>query len=338
MASAKTQKEEKNIVKLLKEFNLEELSPRLFIYGKENLLKKQFVDKIKEHTKNDFHFVWGDDINLKLLDEIFASSSLFSAGDTVVIWNVDAFISNLNQQEKKDFIKLVEKISSPNRLVLVSMKEKLLVKEPYKSITSLSEIIHSPNLTPKAFAVSIKKKIEREGKQINDETLKYLVSKLKNDLYYAKQEIEKLLIYTNEKDQITKEDIDAVVIPKIEENVFAFVDRFFTKDKNALKIYMDLIETSHHPFEIQSLILTQANKILTYKTMLKQGKNEHQIFSEMKVNHPAQKATIKKLAKFTTENELIDLIKEMYELEQKQKIFYEDINETSINFIAKRVI
>ncbi len=335
---AKVNNSEQNIIKIIKNFDINQISPKVLIYGKENLLKKQFVDKIKQSSDGDVHFLWGDETSFKELKEIFGSSSLFSKGNVVVIWNFDSFVSSLDKSEYKNFVQFIENINLPDRIILVSLKEKLPAKEPIKSLIKIVDVINSPALTPSAFAASIKKKIEREGKSIDDETLKYLFSKLKNNLYYAKQEIEKLLIYTKDKKEITKEDVDTVVIPKVEENVFAFVDRFFKKDKNAVKIFKNLIETTHHPFEIQSLILTQANKLLMYKTLLEQGKHPDAIFSQMKVSHPAQKASIQKLSAFLSKEELIDLIKELYQLEIEQKVYYEDLNQSSLNFISKRVL
>ncbi len=335
---AKVNSSEKNAVKLIKSFNIQEISPKVFIYGKENLLKRQIVDKIRQATDGDVHFLWGDETSFKELKEIFASSSLFSKGNIVIIWNIDALISTINKNDYKNFLEFIKNINLPDRIVLVSLKDKIPAKEPFKSLIKIVEIIHSPSLTPSAFAASIKKKIEKEGKSIDDETLKYLFSKLKNDLYYAKQEIEKLLIYTKDKKKITKEDIDNIVIPKIEENVFAFIDRFFKKDKKAVEIFKNLMETTHHPFEIQSLILTQANKLLLFKTLLEQGKTPDAIFSQMKIMYPPQKATIQKLSAVLTKEELIDLIKELYKLEIEQKVYYEDLKQTSLNFIAKRVL
>ncbi len=335
---AKVNNSEKSIIKIIKNFDIEEIPAKVFIYGKENLLKKQFIDKIRQTTEGDSHFLWGDETSYKELKEIFASSSLFSKGNVVILWNVDSFVSNLGKSEHKSFIQFIENIKLPDRIILVSLKEKIPSKEPFKSLLKIVEVINSPALTPSAFATSLKKKIEREGKSIDDEALKYLFYKLKNDLYYAKQEVEKLLIYTKDKKEITKEDIDAVVIPKVEENVFAFIDRFFKKDKKAVEIFKNLIETTHHPFEIQALILTQANKLLLFKTLLEQGKNPEAIFSQMRIMYPPQKASIRKMSAMLTKEELIDLIKELYKLEIEQKVHYEDLNQTSLNFIAKRVL
>lgn len=327
---------EKSIVQLIKNFDLKELQPVVLVYGSEDFLKKQLVDKLKE--KVDVYIFWGDETTYSQVKEVFASSSLFSEGNTAVIFDFDAFLSKISKDEQKQLINLVKNFSLPDRLFLISNKEKLPAKEPYKTIKSVADIVVSQKLTPKAFAISIKKKLEREGKEIDDETLKYLVSKLKNDLWYAKQEIEKLLLYASDKKQITKEDIDAAINPKIEENVFVFLDKFFAKDKDAVRIFRQLIETTHHPFEIQSLLLGQINRLLLFRTYIEKGKPTETAFSLMNVKHPAMKGSIQKQASKTTTQELIQLIKDLYQLEKDQKINYLDINGSLEEFILKRVL
>ena len=329
------QQKEKSIVKVIKDFHFEDLDTVNLVYGKENFLKKQLIEKIKDQTETNFHFFWGDELTLEKLNEVFAGSSLFSEGEIAVIWDFDQFLSKLGKTQIQQFMELVEKLNLPNRLILVSLKEKIPKKEPYKTILEKAQIFTAPSISSKAFMVSVKKKIEREGIEIDDDTLLYLLSKLKNDLYYAKQEVEKLIILTKTKGKITKEDVDAVVFPKVEENVFSFIDKFIKREKDALKIFKDLVSTTHHPFEIQSLILTYLNRILLFKTLREQGIGEDMIFSKLGVNHPFMKTTLKKLAGFVEKEEIITLIKELYNLEIKQKVYFEDPYKSSEEFVVK---
>ena len=52
---AKVKNSEQNIIKIIKSFDVEKINPKILIYGKENLLKKQFVDRIKQSANADFH-------------------------------------------------------------------------------------------------------------------------------------------------------------------------------------------------------------------------------------------------------------------------------------------
>ncbi len=326
---------EKSIIQLIKNFDPKQLKPVVLIYGSEDFLKKQFVDRLKEKSK--VHILWGDEAGFVNLKDIFSSSALFSKGNTAVLFDFDAFLTKLNKDELKKLTEFLKKITKPDRLILVSKKEKLPAKEPFKTIKDLADIIVSNRLTPKAFMISLKNKIEKNGKKIDEQTLKHLSSKLKNDLWYAKQEVEKLLIYASDKEIITKEDVDLVVTPKIDENIFLFLDRFFEKNPQALKMLKDLIDTSHHPFEVQSLILNQINRLLIFKTLTQKGSPPDKVLDQMKIKHPAVRGTLKKQASKVKTEDLVDMIKDLYETEKKQKVEYMDIFETFEEFVAKWV-
>ncbi|NPA51834.1 MAG: DNA polymerase III subunit delta [Aquificae bacterium] len=326
---------EQNLIKLIKNFNIEDLDTINLVYGKENFLKKQLVEKIKTQKNSGFHFFWGDDLQIPQLKDVFSNSSLFSSGDIVIIWDINQFIQKLSKKQLEEFLELLNTVTPPDKLVLVSLQEKIPKKEPYKTILEKANIYTAPSLSSKAFMVSVKKKIEKEGLKIDDDTLLYLLSKLKKDLYHAKQEIEKLIIYTKEKKSIEKTDIDQIVYPKIEENVFSFIDKFFKKEEEVLEIFQALIQTSHHPFEIQSMILTYANRLLMIKTMQKQNIPHENIFQKLGINHPFMKTNLKKLAQNLEENQLIDLIRELYELEIKQKVRFEEPSTSFEEFLIK---
>ncbi|WP_457624091.1 DNA polymerase III subunit delta [Persephonella sp.] len=327
---------EKSIVQLIKSFNPDSLKPVVLVYGGEEFLKKQLVEKIK--AAGEIHILWGDELTYPQLKEVFSSSSLFSEGNTAVILFFEAFVSKLSKEEIKDFGEFVKNIALPDRLFLFLKGEKIPAREPFKSLKGNADVVISAPLTPKAFYISVKNKIEKAGKKIDEDTLKYLVGKLKNDLYYAKQEIEKLLTYIGDKGTVEKEDVNAVVVPEPRENVFTFLDRFFAKDISALRIYRQLVNSTHHPFEIQSLLLGQINRLLLFKTLLEKGKSPEAAFSQMNVKHPAMKGSIQKQASYVTKRQLVDMIKELYTLEKEQKVNFADVYKSSEEFILKRVL
>ncbi len=329
---------EKNIVQLIKNKEIESLSPVSIIYGNENLLKKQFIELLKEKSDKDIHIYWGDEIDLKQLKEVFSSGSLFSNANIAVIYNTELFLENLSKKELERFYGFIEKLkASNNNIIFILNKDKIPSKEPYKTLVKFSEIIVSNKLTPKAFFISLKKKIEGSGKSIDDDTLKYLASKLKNSLEYAKQEVEKLLLYVDNKGKIEKEDIDKVITPRIEENIFSFLTLFFTKDKKSIDSIENILETGYHPFEVQSLILSYVNKALLVYSYKNNGYSLDKAFEKVGIKHPAQKGTFQKILSVRTQDDLINLLKDLYALEINQKLYFEDIEKKLKEFILEEV-
>lgn len=329
---------EKNIVQIIKNKEIDDLSPVTLVYGTENLLKKQLVEIIKEKTEKDIHIFWGDELDLKHLAEVFSSSSLFSTGNIAVVFDAELFLEKFSKKDLEKFFSLIDTVKNgKDNLIFILNKEKIPSKEPYKTLVKNSDIIVSNKLTPKAFLISLKKKIENSGKSIDDETLKYLASKLKNSLEYAKQEVEKLLLYTKDKEKIEKEDIDAVITPKIEENIFSFITSFFSKDKNSITSLENLFETGYHPFEIQSLILSYTNKALLVYHYRNSGYSIDKAFEKVGIKHPAQKGTFKKILSSRSKEELIDMVKDLYNLEISQKMYFEDIEKKLKEFILEKI-
>ncbi|RMB00274.1 DNA polymerase III subunit delta, partial [Hydrogenothermus marinus] len=183
--------------------------------------------------------------------------------------------------------------------------------------------------------LSVYKKLEKSGKKISVENLKYLTSKLPNNLYTAKYELEKLLTYTAEKEEIQKEDIDAVIVGKPETNIFVFQNQFLNKDIKCLKTLRILIENGQHPFEIQSFLLNLLNKILIFKTLIKNEIPKSEAFAKMKITYKPQMKVIENAAMLWSEEEIIKAIKELYETEISQKIYFEDIQKNLEEFILK---
>jgi len=315
--------EVKSLAKLIKSPDIDNLKNLIFIYGKEDFLKSQIVKVLKEKYK-DINTLWGDETDLKYLLSFFSSSSLFSSKTIVILRNFESFIKNLKKDELKNFLNFCINIPQDDKLILISELDKLPSKEPYKTIKNCGDLFFATKLSEKAFLSSLKKKFISEGIQISDELIIYIGNLLKNDLFYTKNEVEKLILYAKDKKEITKEDIDKIINPKIEENIFSFLNLLFTKNPDTVKTLRNLFETGYHPFEIQSLILFQTNKLLLYKTF-KNKKPEKTIFAELGLKFPFQIKQLKEQDKKVSKEELISLVKDLYSLEIKQKVYYQDI-------------
>lgn len=319
---------------LVKDFKLEQLNPVVIIYGNEPLLKSLILEKIKNFA--DVKVLWGDEIDYKIFKNEIFSKSLFSTDKFLVVRNFDSLTQKI---KKEEIIKDLESIKLPNRVFLLVNFEKIET-EPFKSLSKSNNItfVNAVKLSQDAFIKSLKSKFQKEGKTISEENLKYLSSLLSNNLQIAKNEIEKLLLYTVDKNEITKEDIDSIITPVFEENVFNFLNKFFNKEKEALNIFLNLVETSAHPFEIQSLILSYIEKALNLKVLIEEGNSLEEAFSKVGIYSQIQKITFSKILKKYSKEDLVKMIQKLYKLEITQKVFYNDIIQTSTEFILSNIL
>ncbi|MDR2806747.1 MAG: DNA polymerase III subunit delta [Puniceicoccales bacterium] len=72
--------------------------------------------------------------------------------------------------------------------------------------------------------------VKRDNKEITPEALNQLLEQTGNDLAVIDHELEKLLLYTADKDDITEQDIDAITVDLREGGFFETVDAFFGDD------------------------------------------------------------------------------------------------------------
>lgn len=163
--------------------------------------------------------------------------------------------------------------------------------------------------------------------------MEYLSSLLNYDLTVAKPEVEKLISYCKDKGKILREDIDNLVVSVSENTVFEFIDSLFRKDISAVSIAKRLIEKDFHPFQIQTMIINQIEKIFYFKVLISTGLSPEEAFNRLKIQSNIQKINIQKFSKLLSIDELKRIVNLTYQLEINQKVYYKDIEKEFINFV-----
>ena len=100
--------------------------------------------------------------------------------------------------------------------------------------------------------------LKRGGKQIREQDARYLVNVTGSDMFQLKNETDKLIAYCGDRPAISREDIDAVISPELENKIFDMVAAIAQGDKGtALGCYTDLILLKEAPMRILYMILRQ---------------------------------------------------------------------------------
>lgn len=314
----------------IKEPNINSLKNIIVLYGNDNLLKNMVVDKFKEN--GNFEVFWGDDVKFDKLISSIKAQSLFGQKVFTILRNASVFFSSLSKEQLNLVLKYISQLKD-RKVILIFKEEGLPKSDFYKKLLDIADVIVCTKLTKQAFISSLKKKLEKEGISVDDEVLEYLSNLLNYDLAIAKPEVEKLILYCKEKGKISREDIDNLVISVSDSNIFEFIDSLFRKDVKAISIAKKLMEKDTHPFQIQSMIVNQVEKILYFKTLSSSGLNFEEIFNRLKISSSIQKVNIQKLGKLASMDELIKMVDSLYQLEINQKVYYKDIEREFLNFI-----
>ncbi|MCH8741323.1 DNA polymerase III subunit delta [Patescibacteria group bacterium] len=242
----------------------------LFLYGQDTYRRLQKLNEIVGHYQK----IHKSGLNLKYFDfqkdayenfeADFRNFSMFSEKKLFVLKNVglnDSFKINFlrNQNfflDSKDIILFFEdEISERNKLFkLLKKSGKFQEFQPLKR----EKLKHWT-----------KQKFGKTKIKIGHQALTHLIDYTGNDLWRLSGEIKKLISYKiKEKTPlVTREDIDLLVKPKIELDIFKTVDALALKNKKrALFLIHQHLENGDSPLYLLSMINFQFRNLLLIKT------------------------------------------------------------------------
>jgi len=115
----------------------------------------------------------------------------------------------------------------------------------------------------------IKKETEKRGAEITPEAIARLFKYVGNDLWRLSQEIDKLTIYSR---QVTGDNIELLVRPQIEANVFNLIDSVGAKNRDkSLRELHRLLDSGQNELYILSMIVYQFRNLLVVRDLVEQG-------------------------------------------------------------------
>ena len=122
----------------------------------------------------------------------------------------------------------------------------------------------------------------------------------------------------NETGEITKNDIDLVVIKKIDNNIFELIDAIISKNKNkSLEIYQNMINYGEDVFKI---FVSLANQIrLIYQVKILKDLDNDSICEKLNLKNPKQVMALRyKITKYTS-RELLDYLHKLSIMDEELK-------------------
>jgi DNA polymerase-3 subunit delta len=249
----------------------------LFLYGEDTYRSKQKLDAIKaKYISANL-----GDTNLSIIDfeeKQFSFDQItremlvfpFLANSRLVV------IKNLLLKGKKDIQEKIKEF-----LPKIPESTNLIIFEngiPDKR-SSMFKKINKPQ-TSQEFKLletyQLKKWIENEvknhGATVESSAVSKLIEYVGNDLWKLSNEIKKLTAYSL---QLTTPNIELLVRPRIEGNVFTMIDAIGQKDTSrAAKHLHDLIDSGENELYIFTMLIYQFRNLLIVKDIMKISKSK----------------------------------------------------------------
>ena len=189
--------------------------------GDEDYLRKQYRDRMKDALVGDdtmnYSYFEGKGISVKELIDLGETLPFFSERRLIVVENSGFFSSS--QEELADYMK-----EMPESTCFMFVEKEVDKRNKlYKAVSSKGYVANLSAPDERTLIRWIAGLLKNEQRQMSESTLRYFLERIDTDMENIRRELDKLIVYTDGKFEITREDIDAVCTVYTESQVFDMV-------------------------------------------------------------------------------------------------------------------
>ncbi len=279
-----------------------EFRPVYVLYGEEAYLKDQYKKKLKEailpnQDLTNFNQFTGKGTDPLQIIELADTLPFFAAHRLILIEESGFFktaspklADYLPQMPEETILVFVEEgVSKNNRL--------------YKAAVSCGgHFAEMKRQNEKTLRTWVIRRVKKDGKKIGARAYAQFREKSGNDMENMNQELEKLLAYCADHEEITAEDVSAVCCGNTEDQVFQMIRSITERQqKKALDLYYDLVALKKKPLSILFLLARQYNQMLQAKDLNALGYGTEQTAKQMGVSPYAVKNILREAAHYPRE-------------------------------------
>lgn len=306
---------------------------KFFLYGKEPFFKEDFVQKAKLLLNNDFR-----DFNYDLVDlsSVKYDDAVLRIGGVPMMDNFRVIVlKNFSCRESKSccwtkddkekFSQLIKKLEKDTKLIILSESGDKSTNV-FKELCKTCNTYESDKLDHVGLSSFISDYVKNKGFKIEKTLIEYYVGvcgylhrdsdKMISDVV---NDIEKLLSFMVSGKQLTKEEIDSMVVKAEDINVFKMIDFCFKGDiKGALAAYDLLLKEREKPVMIFSILLSSVGLLVKCKILMEKGMAADTIAKGLGEN-PYRVKTIIRNGASITKDRAKKIFDDLIELDYKYK-------------------
>jgi len=288
----------------------------IFLYGQDTFLSHQKLKEIIDHYKKihksglNLRYFEGENLNFQDFKNEVETVSMFREKKLVVL--KDIFV---NKDFQEEFLKQGEKFVNSENVILIHEKKEIDKRNSFfKFLKKNSKSQELGLLEGQKLKNWVKKELGKYQEVAEPEALDELINFVGSNLWQMENEIKKLTNYKNGQ-KIQKEDIELLVRPKIETDIFKTIDAISEKKKSqALMLLHQHLEKGDAPLYLLAMINFQFRNLLTIKELIEKNTPYYKIISKSKLHPFIVKKSYQQAQRFTLQQ-----LKKIY-----QKIFQVD--------------
>ena len=331
-------------------FKLKSLPPVLLLFGEEDFLIEEALDKIIETVCPDensrYELVTIDseeDKPEKIIDKFVDAALAFpflSERRVVVVKNFDKIFTERSTKKNDKYAPIERYLKSPQKttfLILVSHDDKLKgagkttksskpdakpsksSKFPYDLIFSNYEFIEFPKIYESNFSSWLSDRAKKFGKTIEANAIDFLITQTNPTLRDLDNELQKLLIYCSKEDKITYFDVTFVVGASRNYNVYELQKAVGSRNlARTLSIIENILGTERAEMLIMTVITKYFAVLWKMQEFDLNAMNDYELASKIGVN-PYFVKDYKSSARNYSSDDIENAFRKLCETDEKLK-------------------
>lgn len=243
------------------------------LYGEEELLKRNYRENLKHYileNSDEMNFTKFENkgIDLNEVQSVADTLPFFSDYRLILIQDSGLF------KTSNDFSDYLEHM--PNSTIIVFCEKEVDKRNKlYKYVNKTGIAAEIKMNDAKEILNWAARKLKEAGKIFTRNTMDYFLQRVDNNLYNLSNEIDKIVAYTEGREEVTIEDIDAVCPVHLQNHIFQMVDAVGEQDADkTLSLYNELIELKEAPSYIMYMLVRHFNILLQVSSINGMEKNE----------------------------------------------------------------
>ncbi len=260
-----------------KEISSNTLKNVYFLYGDEQFLLENKVNKIKKKLINssfsDFNFALYNGRDSKV-EDVLASAMAFPvmADKKLIILKNTGFLNNAKSREYKEIKELCESIPEYLCLIIIERDFDKKKEQTIRFIGEQGGIVRFDYMPLPQIEKWLEKQFEKQEKIIYPKELTAMVKRCGGSLNAIHNEFSKLINYMGDRQKVTAEDIENVVLKSLDVAIYDIIDHIIeNRPSLAMADYKELLEHKTEPIVIIAAISSKLSDLLAAKCLSGEG-------------------------------------------------------------------
>ncbi len=287
------------------------------LYGEEEFLKKSYKSQLiqaiaGEDTMNTM-FYDGKGADPAAVRDFLVTMPFFADYRLAVLSDTGLFSSS-----SEEWVELISAL--PETAVLLFEETKVDKRgRLYKAVGKSGYACEMKKPSEGALMSWIVQILKQDGKVIAQPVCEALLMRAGDNMENLRTQLEKLICYVGERQEITMADVEAVCTEQAVSQVFRMLDAATEgKTQIALSLYYDMLALREPSMRILYLVGRQCNQLLLVRELSAAGEGSSQIASRLKLQPFVVSKTIRQSRAFSAE-QLKGFVRMCVELEERVK-------------------